>query len=362
MPGGVCAVLDYDVDTMSEYVAEMATRIVMPQSPVNPAFRKFVSQILTSTRLPSTTILLGMNYLAKRINILKASGSSESAYEGQIWRMLTVALLLGSKFLDDNTFQNRSWSEVSGLSVSELNTMEYQWLASINWSLYVNLDRSKDYNAWLKNWKEWLDIKTRQQAQAHRERLASLVTPIETDVARPRNPQTFGWAKPTTEYDRVPSVKRPDHAHQHQHHQQQQQQQQQPSYRVRDQAWQPQQYQSAWHHQPLTPPDSAFGTPEYINSATSSATSRYNDWFAQAAANSSFPRAYPSAAQASHAAYPSARANSNYHHNYYNSGHYAHGIWESGVMECNCGTCVGPVQSKQQPYFATHGYGQPVMG
>ncbi|KAK2071635.1 hypothetical protein P8C59_006041 [Phyllachora maydis] len=184
MPGGVCAVLDYEVELMSDYVSEMATRIVLPQKNVNSAFRKFVSQILSSTRLPSTTILLGMNYLAKRINMMHVVGHTHHT-EGQVWRMVTVALLLGSKFLDDNTFQNKSWSEVSGIPVQELNTLEHEWLGANNWCLYVNLDESKDYNAWLANWKEWLETRQSQQAQAARGRMASL-SPIDTEVGRPR--------------------------------------------------------------------------------------------------------------------------------------------------------------------------------
>ncbi len=81
MPGGVCAVLDYEVEMMADYVSEMATRLVMPRSTVNAAFRKFVSQILTSTRLPSTTILLGMNYLAKRVNMMHAAGQNSHTEE-----------------------------------------------------------------------------------------------------------------------------------------------------------------------------------------------------------------------------------------------------------------------------------------
>jgi hypothetical protein len=145
MPGGVCAVLDYEVEAMAEYVAEMATRVVTPDGPVTAGFRKFVTQILTSTRLPSTTILLGMNYLAKRINTMKSQGPYKAS-EGQVWRFLTVSLLLGSKFLDDNTFQNRSWSEVSGIAVSELNSLEFDWVQAMGWRLYVNLDLSKDYH------------------------------------------------------------------------------------------------------------------------------------------------------------------------------------------------------------------------
>lgn len=92
--GGVCAHLDYELDQMADYVSDMAQRIVLPGSPVSPAFRKFCSSILSSTRLPSTTILLGMNYLARRMNHLNSAGPYKAS-DGQVWRMLTVGLLLG---------------------------------------------------------------------------------------------------------------------------------------------------------------------------------------------------------------------------------------------------------------------------
>ena len=193
LPGGVCAVLDYEVDQMTDYVAEMAQRIVRPGSPVSPPFRKFVSGLLSSTRLPSTTILLGMNYLARRINMLNVAGTYK-ANEGQVWRLLTIGLLLGSKFLDDNTFQNRSWSEVSGISVAELNLLEHEWLAGIGWSLYVNLDESKDFKAWLQSWNEWRETKNLQRS-ATLERLAPL-TPIDTNVQRTRPySQAYNYTK-----------------------------------------------------------------------------------------------------------------------------------------------------------------------
>jgi len=347
MPGGVCAILDYDVELMADYVSEMATRIVLPQNAVNAAFRKFVSQILTSTRLPSTTILLGMNYLSKRINIMRNAGQHNHT-EGQIWRMLTTALLLGSKFLDDNTFQNKSWSEVSGIAVRELNTMEYEWLASINWCLYVNLDESKDYKAWLENWKEWQETKKRQQTQVSRDRLISLVPPIDTDVARTRNPGHYSWhQQQIAEYERYSSMKR--------------NQAPAASYR-RDQCWS--NYQSMWPQSaPLTPPDSGYGTPEYVSSATS-ANSHYTEWFDRAISGGNNasrhyqqPAPYNTFQQGSQG--HTTRSATNYGGAFYG---YGHNIWEhpSGA-ECTCSNCVG-VQSKPVNYFMSHGYGQPVVG
>jgi len=333
MPGGVCAVLDYEVEEMAEYVADMATRIVTPDAKITSAFRKFVSQILTSTRLPSTTILLGLNYLAKRVNTLTSQGQYKAS-EGQVWRYLTVSLLLGSKFLDDNTFQNRSWSEVSGIAVAELNSLEFEWVAAMSWRLYVNLDHSEDYQAWLGNWRDWQANKKREAARASRERIASLVPAIDTEVARYSNygrqnlsPHSKFMAAQTAEYERLSDAKvRLD------------------DYRARENAWR--QQQQSWNA-PLTPPDSGYGTPDYGMSATS-INSRYNDWFAQASAQqygydnskyyrSSFDR----------------NSNKSFNNQY-------HCAWEHGLAECSCQSCIGPM--KQGPFFVPSNYGQAVMG
>jgi hypothetical protein len=351
MPGGVCAVLDYDTDLMAEYVAEMAMRVVMPNATVTNAFRKFVSQILTSTRLPSTTILLGMNYLAKRVNMLNAAGPFK-AQEGQVWRMLTVALLLGSKFLDDNTFQNRSWSEVSGIAVHELNTMEFEWLRHIDWVLYVNLDRSHDYNAWLKSWKDWQENKKRQQLQqsqaaAARERLAPIITSIRHEPVRHHPLAYEGWTpEEIAEHERVKMNARYTHSAK-------------PGgmYRSREGSW-PGQYQNPWTQPqaPLTPPDSGYGTPEYLNSAAS-VNSRYNDWFNQAVSSGNYQRGYQ--APSNHNAFA---ARNGHHFQPFHSHPYGHGAWDSNIADCNCHQCLAAMHPKSGGYFSHHVYGQAVMG
>ncbi|RYP19518.1 hypothetical protein DL767_009636 [Monosporascus sp. MG133] len=362
MPGGVCAVLDYETDMMAEYVAEMAMRIILPNAAVTNAFRKFVSQVLTSTRLPSTTILLGMNYLAKRVNSLNAAGPFKPQ-EGEAWRMLTVALLLGSKFLDDNTFQNRSWSEVSGIPVSELNTMEHQWLEQIGWVLYVNLDRSHDFNAWLKNWQEWQETKKRQQLQQKqqqqqsqalaRERLAPLVTSVRHDPVRAHHPRLYeGWTpEEIAEFDRatvhagmVGSAKAA------------------AGFRPREGSWS-NQYHHHWSQgqaPPLTPPDSGYGTPEYLGSATS-INSQYNEWFNHAVAAGTYNRDYSRdyLGYQQPAGHYASRSGS-LHQPYFNG--YSHNHWDSSVAECNCSQCLAALHSKTGHYFHHHAYGQPVLG
>ena len=340
---------------MAEYVAEMATRLAMGTATAPVAFRKFISQILSSTRLPSTTILLGMNYLSKRINMLNMSNGQSKMSEGQMWRMLTVSLLLGSKFLDDNTFQNRSWAEVSGIPVRELNTLEYEWMGSVGWNLYVNLDRSEDYNAWLKSWRDWSDSRKRQQAMAGRDRLASLVSPIETDVSRSRQtPAYAAWHQQQVaefeRYERLSSVKRNEQARQ------------QTNYRAPEPTWAPCGQQLVpWPTSPLTPPDSGYGTPEYMGSATS-VNSQYNDWFSQqnrAMANGSYARQqqYQGQTCASQSGTYQARNQTGYPYNFYGG----QSIWEHSPTNCRCPSCASSPQHNKQPYFnMPASYGQTV--
>ncbi|RAL10904.1 putative cyclin-like protein (Clg1) [Aspergillus homomorphus CBS 101889] len=196
--GGVAAHLDYEMDQMSDYVAEMAqgmyalyitkinladidfARSVYPGSSVTPQFRKYVYQILSSTRLPSSTILLGLYYLSSRMRMLSSAKVFHSG-SGQVYRMLTVALLLGSKFLDDNTFQNKSWAEVSNIPVSELNSMELDWLFAFEWKIHDRIyDKQDGFASWLKHWENWR-AKTVARAQESRHALA----PLDTNVPRP---------------------------------------------------------------------------------------------------------------------------------------------------------------------------------
>lgn len=175
--GGVSAHLDYDMEEMTEFVGVMAQQLCVPlgslpsdcASDANvdisvfqrsisdralpPSFRKFVLQILSSTRLPSSTILLGLVYLRERMAL---PAPTTSARHDHVYRMITIALLLASKFLDDNTFQNKSWSEVTGLPVAELNSLEKEWLMDIGWHLHVDPEGTKGFSQYKTMWDTWV--------------------------------------------------------------------------------------------------------------------------------------------------------------------------------------------------------------
>ncbi|KAI5795430.1 hypothetical protein DFH27DRAFT_484386 [Peziza echinospora] len=213
--GGVSAHLDYEMEDMAEFVATIAQNIVQPNMSMPAPFRKFVSQILSSTRLPSSTILLGLEYLSKRMKGLANTHRSS----GHVYRMLTIALLLASKFLDDNTFQNKSWAEVTGLPVAELNTLELEWLGEIDWNLHVDPTGKKGFEIWRQTWEKWRDA----GAAATKVTNDRVLAPINTQIASHHRNSIHGtFSPPPTAYpgsigDRVVQLP-PPQALQQSHH------------------------------------------------------------------------------------------------------------------------------------------------
>ncbi|KAF9082388.1 hypothetical protein BGX23_012510, partial [Mortierella sp. AD031] len=116
--------------------------IVQPR----PMFRKFCLDVLSATLLSPSVILLSLKYVQQLMINLKENNKTPSTGEGSEFRLFTGALILANKFLDDNTFTNRTWANITGISVKEVNYIELQFLQGINFRLFTS---SCDYTEWL---------------------------------------------------------------------------------------------------------------------------------------------------------------------------------------------------------------------
>lgn len=245
--------------------------------------------------------------------------------DGQVWRMLTIALLLGSKFLDDNTFQNRSWSEVSGIHVSELNVLEKEWLIAVDWNLHVDPLTDADFQSWITSWATWKE--TRNKARnATLDRLAPLA-PIDTNVSR--HQASHKPYSPPVPYGY--SHHEPYVAH---------------TYRAQPGYEQPTWGQDRPSHNmsPPSAPESGPTTPEYMMLPNSGLPPP--DWYGYDAFYNRRSQ-QPSA----HVSYAMPQA-APYHHTPVN-GHYSQGIW-AHQAGCGCGYC----SRTNDAYFMGPGYGQ----
>lgn len=179
--GGVSARLDYDIELMTDFITDISNTMLqmwLPGTRAYPSFRKWVLQVLSATRLPSSTLFLGLYYLSKRIMAISRE-AHPPIDEHFISRVVTVALIIGSKFFDDNTFVNRSWSEVSGFDTKLLNQMEREWLVSINYRLHLDDDTTSTCQRFRKHWEEFVKRQT-----AERSSHTAALSPIDTNFQR----------------------------------------------------------------------------------------------------------------------------------------------------------------------------------
>jgi hypothetical protein len=114
---------------------------LLPDAIPSIGFRKWVTTIVSTTQVGRNVILLALMFIYR----LKRFNPSVSGKRGSEFRLLTIALMLGNKFLDDNTYTNKTWAEVSGISVTEIHIMEVEFLSNMRYDLYAS---AEEWSLW----------------------------------------------------------------------------------------------------------------------------------------------------------------------------------------------------------------------
>jgi hypothetical protein len=158
-PSGVAPNLNDDIQEAVNFVVETVQELysryyihtaptgVQQMSPVTADFRGYVARILTHTHLPISTIFRGLSYLSTRMALLSQDPNRRS-WNRNIYALLLIALILGSKFNDDITFLNRSWANFAQLPLHILNYLERAWLQDVNWTLWDNHFDAFEFELW----------------------------------------------------------------------------------------------------------------------------------------------------------------------------------------------------------------------
>ncbi|KAG0208503.1 hypothetical protein BGX28_000557 [Mortierella sp. GBA30] len=132
-------------------VGRKTHRRIMSESDIvqpKPMFRKFCLDVLSATLLSPSVILLSLKYIQQLMINLKESNKIVNTGDGAEYRFFTGALILANKFLDDNTFTNKTWADITGMKIKDVNHLEMQFLNGIDFRLFTS---SAHYSEWLAN-------------------------------------------------------------------------------------------------------------------------------------------------------------------------------------------------------------------
>ena len=136
-----------------------ASRQLVPDAKPNTGFRKWVTTILSTTLVAQNVVLLALLFIYR----LKKLNPTVRGKPGSEYRLLTVALMLGNKFLDDNTYTNKTWAEVSGIVVAEVHIMEVEFLSNMKYCLFTSAEDWENWQILLGKFAAFFDRATRPQ-------------------------------------------------------------------------------------------------------------------------------------------------------------------------------------------------------
>ena len=167
------------VEKMPRLVPSPSIQPLPPTAVASQHFKKWVSTVLTTTQVTQNVVILALLYIHR----LKKANPTVKGRPGSEYRLLTVALMLGNKFLDDNTYTNKTWADVSGISVNEIHVMEVEFLSNMRYSLLVSADE----------WEQWLDKLT--AFWSYLELAQQTVSPTPSPLLIP-SPTHLGFVSP----------------------------------------------------------------------------------------------------------------------------------------------------------------------
>ncbi|THW70069.1 hypothetical protein D6D25_00678 [Aureobasidium pullulans] len=160
---------------------------LVPEAIPTTGFRKWVTTILSTTQVTQNVIILALLFVYR----LKKLNPSVKGKPGSEYRLLTVALMLGNKFLDDNTYTNKTWAEVSGISVAEVHIMEVEFLSNMKYALFTSAEEWGQWQNRLGRFASFFDRASRPMPQLPH----TLPSPPTSNYASPPH---YGATNPVT--------------------------------------------------------------------------------------------------------------------------------------------------------------------
>ncbi|KAI9299482.1 cyclin-domain-containing protein, partial [Cunninghamella echinulata] len=112
-------------------------------------FKQYCQKLIKATQISCACILVAFYYIHR----LRSAYPFIHASIGSEIRLFTTALVLANKYLDDNTFTNKTWSEVSNIPVLELNIMEMEFLSALQYNIHVPYDQ---FFKWVLQCHSWI--------------------------------------------------------------------------------------------------------------------------------------------------------------------------------------------------------------
>ena len=110
------------------------------------SIKDYLTRIHTYTHIEKNTLILSLIYIDR---LCKISKLTLTYYN--IHRILFTSILISIKYNEDTFYDNKYYSEIAGVTLKELNNLEYHFVNLLHFLLYVKDETFKNYESYLDN-------------------------------------------------------------------------------------------------------------------------------------------------------------------------------------------------------------------
>ena len=112
------------------------------------SIKDYLIRIQTYSNIERSTLIISLIYIDRLCNKTKIMLTHYN-----IHRILFSSILIAIKFNEDNFYDNKYYSRISGVKLKELKALEYNFIKMLDCELYINRELYNKYEVYLKNFK-----------------------------------------------------------------------------------------------------------------------------------------------------------------------------------------------------------------
>jgi len=105
-------------------------------------FKYFVLRCIDGMHIDIVSILIALKYIAR---LSRACSGYFKGYRSEV-NVLIIGLMVATKYSNDISYNNKCWSDLTGIELQYLNKMELEFLRLLNFQLLIN---EREYLQWL---------------------------------------------------------------------------------------------------------------------------------------------------------------------------------------------------------------------
>ena len=134
--------------TTDELSKEDPTLLFLSRKPPKISIINYLERILRYSKIEESTLIIMLIYIDRLCDF-----NDLILNKYNIHRIMMTSVLIAIKYNEDDYYSNKYYAKVGGIPLTEINTLEIEFMKLVKYSLFVNESLFNTYNNYLKNLK-----------------------------------------------------------------------------------------------------------------------------------------------------------------------------------------------------------------